>query len=454
MSVSDPLANALANFLDAQADQRRLLIALSGGLDSMVLLNLVHSLCPQRLLGAAHFDHAIHPKSGEFCQQLAEQCQQLGLEFFSRCESAIDFADREKISLEAAARQLRYGFLQELATHKNCWVLTAHHRDDVAETLLLKLIAGTSLLGLSGPRPRRDQWLLRPLLNVSRSQLEAYAAQKSLVWLEDPTNQESKYRRNWVRLELMPLLVQQNPQISVALSELAGEALELESHYEAFKNHLNPSDLNNIAQAVSADQVWPPSYWRTRLAEYWQDFIDRSPGHHDCRISRFHLQEWVRFLQTPARPDKFFQLPADVHCFWTHKDGFGLRFKGSRASVRTNTRHWSLEFVNQICQIPEIQLEIHSTLESQWRPPSQLEISLEPEMMQDLKLRHRQPGDRWGSDKLKKKLIDWKIPYDQRDSLVLLAQQSQILGVVGYRFRQPRPASELGKWLRLRFKSN
>jgi tRNA(Ile)-lysidine synthase len=454
VSASDPLANALANFLDAQADRRPLLIALSGGLDSMVLLNLVHLLCPQRLLGAAHFDHAIHPKSGQFCQQLAEHCQQLKLEFFSRRESAIDFADRERISLEAAARQLRYGFLQELATQKNCWVLTAHHRDDVAETLLLKLIAGTSLLGLSGPRPRRDHWLLRPLLSISRAQLETYAAQKNLAWLDDPTNQETSYRRNWVRLELMPLLIQQNPQMAVALSELAGEALELESHFQEFKKQQKLADLNSIAQGITTDKVWPPSYWRTQLAEYWQDLVDSSPGHQDCRISRLHLLEWVGFLQSPGRPDKVLQLPADVQCFWTHKGGFGLRFKNSQIAVRPNTSSWTLEFVDQICRISELQLEIHRALETQWRAPNPMQISLEPEILATVKLRHRRPGDRWGSEKLKKKLIDWQIPQNERDGLILLAQESQILGVIGHRFRQQSPLNDSGHWMRLTFKSN
>lgn len=454
MSASDPLANALVNFLAAEADQRPLLIALSGGLDSTVLLNLVHSVYPQRLLGAAHFDHAIHPKSGEFSQQLAEQCQQLDLEFFSRRESAIDFADQEKISLEAAARRLRYNYLHELANQKNCWVLTAHHRDDVAETLLLKLISGTSLLGLSGPRPRRDQWLLRPLLNISRAQLETYAAQKSLAWQEDPTNLQTKYRRNWVRLELMPLLNQQNPQMALSLSELAGEALELESHFQEFKKQLNPGGLNAIAEGMASDKVWPPSYWRTQLAEYWQEFVDKSAGHEDCRITRFHLQEWVRFLQSQARPDKFLQLPADVQCYWTHKGGFGLRFRTDKTKVVQIQTQWTLQFVDRLCWIPELKLEIHSNPESQWRPPNSVEISLDPQILPTLELRRRQPGDRWGSEKLKKKLIDWKISQDERDDLILLAKESQILGIIGYRFRvDTKPQQGDAGWSRLRFSS-
>jgi tRNA(Ile)-lysidine synthase len=459
MTESNPLGSSLVGFLESQADERPVVVALSGGLDSIVLLDLVISACPHRLVGAAHFDHAIHPKSSEFCQQLSEQCQTAGLDFFSKRESVADLAKREKISLEAAARQLRYGFLKELATRKDCWILTAHHRDDVGETLLLKLLSGTSLVGLSGPRPRRDDWLLRPLLDISRAQLEEYAAQRKLAWLDDPTNQETQYRRNWVRLQLMPLLRQQNPKIATTLSDLAGEALELESHYHKFKQHLAPESrptwqLNAIADRLTSETHWPPSFWRTRLAEYWQDFVDHSPGHQDTRISRFHLHEWVRFLQCPGRPDKSLQLPADVQCYWTHKTGFGLRFKSHQNQAAVDSTSWRLEFVDHICQIPQLKLEVHCSPEPQWRPPSPKEISLDATRIADLKIRHRQPGDRWGSEKLKKKLIDWKIPQYQRDSLLLLCRESQILGVIGHRFRvEVEPSSRDQGYCRLRFRS-
>jgi len=212
-----PLAQRLQADLPQQANCWWL--AVSGGLDSMCLLHLVKQVqqnlcsnCPH--IRVIHVHHGLQAQAGEWRLLVERQAQDYG--FFCHSENVqIDpYAQRQQ-GLEAAARNARYQVFESLLGSDDV-LLLAQHADDQAETVLLRLLRGAGVSGL-GAMPKQRALgagqLLRPLLSVSRQDLESYAAQHELQWLDDPSNLDEHYRRNFLRHKVMPLLKQRWPGV-------------------------------------------------------------------------------------------------------------------------------------------------------------------------------------------------------------------------------------------------
>lgn len=202
-------------------------IALSGGLDSSVLVAaLASSGAPHgHPLRAIHVDHGLHPDSAQWsahCRQLAER---LGVP----CEIvAVDARAASGDSPEAAARAARYAALAGMLRPREV-LLTAHHADDQLETVLLQWLRGGGLSAVAGMRPVTPfaaGWLARPLLGVTRAELEAWARAQGLPWLEDPSNADPRFDRNYLRLELLPRLRARWPAAAVTVARVAEQAAE------------------------------------------------------------------------------------------------------------------------------------------------------------------------------------------------------------------------------------
>lgn len=178
-------------------------LAVSGGVDSVVLLNMlmVNKLSNTHEFIVAHFDHGIRDDSVEdrkFVQRLAENN---GLPFEYANGNLGVKASEEK------ARKVRYEFLEKVkGRHDAKAIITAHHQDDVLETVILNLLRGTGRKGLSSLQSRSD--VVRPLLDTPKSELLEYAENHQLEWHEDSTNKNTDYLRNWVRLSVVPKLSQ------------------------------------------------------------------------------------------------------------------------------------------------------------------------------------------------------------------------------------------------------
>lgn len=199
------------------AKQHRLVLALSGGLDSVVLAHLlkqgdfdfVVAHCNFKLRGADS------NKDEKFCKSLAEE---LKVPFFSIQFDTKSYARKHKLSLQVAARNLRYNWFLEILKHRSCdLLLTAHHADDSVETMLLNLVRGTGIQGLKGV-PMRNGLVVRPLLPFHKTELEQYARKEKLKYRKDASNSQSHYDRNFIRLKVIPLLAKLNPSIKKTLA--------------------------------------------------------------------------------------------------------------------------------------------------------------------------------------------------------------------------------------------
>ena len=220
-----PDANALQQQLLAVLKPfagRSCVLGLSGGLDSVVLLDLLAQVAPalQLRLSLVHVNHQLSPFASDwqqFCVQLAQQYQ------FPIMVQCVQLQRRGGESLEAVARDARYGVYASLGADV---LLLAHHLDDQCETLLLRLLRGAGVHGLSGmPRQRQlagtSTTLLRPLLGVGRAALQQYAEARQLRWVSDESNDDPRFRRNWLRHSVFPLLASVFPHYRRQLVQTA-----------------------------------------------------------------------------------------------------------------------------------------------------------------------------------------------------------------------------------------
>jgi len=227
--VTVALRAVLAGWASSSQLPPRLTVAFSGGLDSTVLLAALCRLELPARVRAAHVDHGLHPQSAAWSAHCASTAAALGAEFVA-ARVAVDLTAGQ--GLEAAARDARYRVLGELLAPGE-WLLTAHHGDDQLETLLLRLLRGTGVRGLRGIiafGPFAGGSLGRPLLGFTREQLRAQALAWNLTWLEDPSNQEPRHDRNYLRLHVLPALLARWPsavQHAERLAEQMGEAEQL-----------------------------------------------------------------------------------------------------------------------------------------------------------------------------------------------------------------------------------
>ena len=201
-----------------------LVIALSGGADSSALLDLLSRLPDYNLrLVVAHLNHCLRGAESdddeEFCRSLAAR---YAVPFEVRRVNIAEVALAERLNLEDAGRRARIAFLDEIrGRYGAAAVALAHHADDQAETVLMRLLRGSGLTGLSGMTYCNARGYVRPLLEISRSEIEAYLRCCSAGWREDASNSDTVYLRNRIRHELLPLLETYNPAIRSTLSATA-----------------------------------------------------------------------------------------------------------------------------------------------------------------------------------------------------------------------------------------
>ncbi len=228
-SITQILDDGLAMLIGRGQSPARYVVAFSGGIDSTVLL---HALCRSSAsvpVVAVHIDHQLCEESAEWERHCRAFAESLGIEYIVR---QADIAADCGQGPEAAARAARYGLFETLM-EENDWLLSAHHESDQAETLLLNLFRGSGPAGLSAigrSRPFAKGRLVRPLLGVRKAQIEAYADQENLSWIEDPSNLQSRFDRNFLRNEIVPELETRWPALTGRLTrsaELAGEASDL-----------------------------------------------------------------------------------------------------------------------------------------------------------------------------------------------------------------------------------
>ena len=325
-SSADELTQNLSAFLETLPGQKQFLIAYSGGLDSHVLLHLAACLGKESGYGirAVHVNHNIQRGSRDWAGHCRSTCRDLDVAL----EVVEVHADRPgKESPESWARHKRYEAIGNMMAEGEI-LLTAHHRDDQLETLLLRLFRGSGVMGLASMRAVRPFGRglhARPLLQHTREQLSAYAGNNNLNWVEDPSNADTRLDRNFVRHEVIPVIKNRWPSVDLPVTR----AIQVFSETQELLEDVARQDLLNCVtenpDVVAVDLLQQLSIPRQKnLVRYWSRTLDlpspdsRSvsrivseaiPARHDSnaqvRWKGAELHRYGNYIQLIAPPGEF-----------------------------------------------------------------------------------------------------------------------------------------------------
>ncbi len=427
-----------------------LLVAVSGGTDSAALLWGMTRLARRRAidLQAAHLDHGLDAGSAGRAAAVARLCARMAVPL--RAERH-DVAGRRRRgeSPEAAARRLRYGFLERQRRALGArWLLTAHHADDQAETLLLRLIYGSGLGGLGGIAERRGS-ILRPLLDLPKSALAAALAETGLRPLEDPTNRDLGVPRNLVRHRLIPALEPRWPALTGDLTAVARAARGARRRLDAVVERETGMRLagGRVSLERAALRRLPDALWPFALAHAGRlAGLPYPPG----RDARAELRR---------------QLAAEGEIGCDLGNGWRWRSDGGRLRLEPAARH---RRPRPFCRtfrapgevdVPElgIRMRLQPSAPRPWMLRGAAErtgLGLRLRPGEPVTVRSRRPGDRIQPlgcgyrRRLKEVLIDHRVPRLQRDRLPLLEVGGRIVWVPGVTVdHDSRLAPGLQVWL-------
>ncbi|HSH86819.1 MAG TPA: tRNA lysidine(34) synthetase TilS [Methylophilus sp.] len=308
--VSAKLEKSIASFLAAQKNHTspsHLLLALSGGVDSIVLLHTLAKLSSQLpfTLSAMHIHHGLSPHADDWLSLCERVCREIDIPFYAE---KVHVDSRSGLGVEATAREARYEALkrqrQQLAAHA---IVTAHHVQDQSETLLLQLVRGAGVKGLSAMSAwDADRFLLRPLLQVKKADILQLANALHCKWVEDESNTDTRYDRNFMRHTAMPVLRERYPQLDSALSRSANHMAEAQILLDALASQdICACDVRDewLGQSVDIQRLRLLGDVRAKnMLRYWFQQLDlRMPNTEQ-------LQDYWQQLSS-VKPHRYLHLP-------------------------------------------------------------------------------------------------------------------------------------------------
>lgn len=422
MSSNHACLNASVEAVISLVANKQIWVAYSGGVDSHVLLHLLATAQHAELntIHAIHIDHGLHADSSNWTQHCKKVTADFGIELIS---IKVQVADIEKLGLEAAARAARYNACEQYLT-ENDVLLTAQHQQDQAETLLLQLFRGAGTKGLASMARQFQLGKLRvarPLLNSKQSDILAYAQQHNLKWIEDPSNVETRWNRNYIRHNVLPEIEKRWPSVAKTISRSAENCAQASELLTELAQH----DLTAIGGDSAADYLAIPK------------LLALSPAR--CRNLIRHFIE-LKGLALPS--SAVLQRVIDEVCL-AKQDSVPMI---SYANVELRRFQDKLYFMSplpehDVSQIIECNstadLKINNHLTLSWQQLDGQGLK-EAFIAVGLTLRFRQGGEQIQLPKqshrksLKQLFQQWAIPPWQRDRIPLLFSGERLVAIVGY----------------------
>ena len=428
------------------------LVAVSGGADSLALLYGLHALRPQLNceLHVVHLNHCLRPEADADAEFVQQHAADLGVPCTIQHAEVPHLVKQWKLSVEAAGRKARYQFYESVCTEVNATkVALGHHQDDIAETVLMNLIRGSGTSGLKGIAPVRDIKFIRPLVGSTRQQIEAFLTSIGITPRQDTTNTDVNYLRNRVRHELIPQLAHDyNPNIKTGLSRTA-DVLGAESEYldtvarKAFEAcRIHGSHKNVVLDRVKFRQyhiALQRRMLRHSVFEMLGDMSDLYFAHSAAMLNLVEadMPNAVLALPNDLRFRRAYQQliferkPVDIGSFAYPVTIVG---KTSITILRTEITAELGDVASRgTLPLPDGKFEAvfdYDTLRKVFAKPFSETVPLI--------VRNRQQGDRFqpygmqGTKKIKDFLIDAKVPRSERDGIPLLVCGDEILWVIGY----------------------
>lgn len=426
----------------------KVLVALSGGADSVCLTHILKGLSNELKIEvyAAHLNHGIRGGEAEHDEMFAKAfCDKIGVPFISKTVKVEEVAAAEGLGVEEAGRKERYAFFGEVCRMGGQNVIaTAHNRDDLAETVLMRIIRGTGIDGLSGIKFVREDGVVRPLLKISRAEIEEYCRENSLSYCTDSTNADNNYTRNRIRNELIPYIKENfNPNIIETLANLSQSAGHDSDFLEGYAKRLyqrigNPMPHRKpvVLHIESVKMVDNAILARLIMA------AAREAMGQDFRLEKRHIEDILSLMDKET--GTMLSLPKGLTvCV---KYGWIEFVNNNETEMRQAPKYFGNEYASEIEPGNGYKIEgrsgtvfVKRVLLSEYKK-SRGDILLdESKISGTVVLRNRRKGDRMAvfadgrSKKIKSIFIDMKLPRQVRDDIPLICQGSEVLAIVGGR---------------------
>jgi tRNA(Ile)-lysidine synthase len=445
MSVPRQVLASIKKYNMIQSGEK-VLVAVSGGPDSMALMHILFSL-KDRLgiqLHVFHLDHCFRgDESAQDARLVQDTAQFMGIPCTVEKYDVPAYCVQRNKSSQDGAREVRYNLISRTAARIGAArAATGHHADDQAETVILNFLRGSGLTGLRGFLPLRDDFYIRPLFRLRRKVIEEYCHNNNIPFRVDSSNSKTIYRRNKIRLELIPALEKYNPALVSTLLKttdvLRAEDEFLENEADrVYRSVLVSGENNNFTLDINSLLAQPLALQRRALRKIWNRMVDDSAG-----LGYEHLETILELL-ADGKGSWLIHLPKGVQVRRSYDH---LCFKGDSHSQDNSPSYTYRLDVPGETQIPELGLVISANLHVRGEVPHPeslpaTEVLLDYNKLKgDLFVRMRLPGDRFkplGMDgaklKLKKFLINQKIPREERDRIPLVTCNGEIAWVAGVR---------------------
>lgn len=418
--------------------KENILAGISGGIDSVVLLDLLVKLKEvfDYNLYVAHLNHGVRGIDADRDEAFVEELsKKYNLQFFSKKVDMNRYAKENKISSEEAGRILRYGFFREvLSTLGSGKIAVAHNKNDQAETIMHRIIRGSGIDGLIGMK-FKSQDIIRPILNIKRSEIYEYLILNDLDYVEDYTNAKTMYQRNKIRLELFPYIEENfNPNIVDSLYRLSknaqadAEALD-EIAEKKFKLLMKKKDNNSIIiQGSILNEETPAIRNRIiRKAIFYlcDDIVDIDQKHIEM------VSDLLKSNTTGKSIDIGKSIKAKISYGNLHlqlEKPESLAFEPRELSLGENlVEELNLKLNIEIVDLSDINYNLSNTKYFDY-----------DKIKEPIIIRTRKNGDVFyplglnGKKKIKKYFIDKKVPSEERDKIPLICDDNNIIWVVGY----------------------
>ncbi len=443
-----------------------IVVAVSGGPDSVCLLHILNLLSSHwgSALKVAHFEHGLRgSESRDDARFVKRLSNNFGLGFYIDYGNVKAFARNKGIGIQEAARILRYEFLERVRIEtKSTYIATAHTADDQAEEVLMRLIRGAGLSGLSGIPWVRDNCIVRPLLGVTKQQILDHLKINDIPYVIDRSNNSTKYLRNQIRKDLVPFLTENfNPAIVRTINRMTEMLTEdhnllTEIAEKAYQNSLTfPPREGKLCFRIKKIKEYPEPI-RRRIYRMALRDLRLFSG----RVRASHLLGIDKLVSSLKDPCASLRLPGGAVAFRRYEELFISSSSPEKQIPDSNDSgfsvcvtgygHWPAPNGKGYVEI--LLSDITSDFRSRDRKEYFKRLWLNPKIVKfPLDLRTRRPGEIFwplgarSPFKLKKFLISSKIPREIRDSLPILANGKEVLAIVGVEISHPCRLLQTGR---------
>ena len=425
----------LKNLEDYNLENSRILLAISGGKDSMTMLDLFNCFKDELKLDlvACHFNHSLREDADRDEKFVKSQCEKYGLKFYSKKEDVLLYSNENKLSTEEGARFLRYKFFDEIKRAENIeYIATAHNKNDLAETVIMRILRGTGINGLVGIQSERGD-LIRPILNFSRDEIEKYIEENNIPFVEDETNFEDLYLRNKIRLNLFPILKNEyNPKILDALSRLSNIAFDYSSisrEYIASKEGiLWEFNKGKILVYIEKLKLQSRSFRNIMYREFFE-FFSKNPDGINYKI----IEEIDNLIF--SKTGKYIEIKNVI--FKIEYDKLLIYDKNIFENLESNFYFENLDFSLYSTKFFDIIIEQSCFEEFKKLKHNKNLLFINKKYLDFIKIRKRKNGDflefDFGKKKLKDIFIDEKISKDIRENIPIFEIKNNIVWVPNIR---------------------